>query len=699
MFIPVNVFPMTQPGPVIVGGLLVFGMALEASAQPPAVPTPEDATVAFVDVSLIRMDRERVETGQTVLTRGDRITAIGARSAVTVPEDAIVIQGEGRYLTPGLTDAHVHLVGDGTRFGGGRPDFGDAPLYLAYGVTTVFNLRGTPEQLDWRRRIESGELVGPTIYTSGQYVNEPRVNSPDEVRTEVIAQARDGYDLIKFHEIRPGADRSGTSTGLSLPAYLTMNETAREAGLPLLGHAPVNLGLDALLQARQSLAHVGMLTNIHFLPAVSNFEFFVVTGVALLILMVVVIAWGVATVVARRGREAARQPPAVSRLRALTGWVLAGSLVAAGCAALFLPGGPLFDSLALRVVFTALGVLISAATVALVLVAIGVWRDSSASRFARLQGVLASLAGFGFMYAALMFWIPVAWRSNDTGIERLAERLADTGIWIQTSMVVYDAVGGPGRPVLVDDPAMEYLQEEVRARWLRIPQRVPSWYRYPDFTKKVVGALHRAGVPLMAGTDAMGFPLITPGSSLHRELQLLVESGLTPYQAVRAATVVPASFLGKEGEFGTIAIGRRADLLLVEDNPFENIGHLRSPVGVMVRGKWISRSQLEQMLDALRPGHSLPTSVGGELHDPFSTGFYEALREMRRYETRTQERGRPPLAGRWRPRGENRPETAVPGGQETGTGSVAGEGGGDEAAGTLSRHTRRARAARSSSRV
>ena len=56
----------------------------------------------------------------------------------------------------------------------------------------------------------------------------------------------------------------------------------------------MNLGLDALLEARQSLAHVGILTNIHFLPAVSNFEFFVVTGVALLTLMVVVIAWGAA---------------------------------------------------------------------------------------------------------------------------------------------------------------------------------------------------------------------------------------------------------------------------------------------------------------------------------------------------------------------------------------------------------------------
>ena len=224
---------MTQPGPIVATGFLVFGLASQASqaaARQSEVPAPEEAAVAFVDVNLIRMDREHVEASRTVLTRGGRITDIGPRSAVAIPDDAFVVQGEGRYLAPGLTDAHVHLEGDGTRFGGrARPDFGDAPLYLAYGVTTVFNLRGTPEHLDWRRRIESGEIVGPTIYTSGRFVNEPRVNGPDEVRREIADQARDGYDIIKYHEIGPGPDRPGTSVGLSLPAYRAMNELACRA--------------------------------------------------------------------------------------------------------------------------------------------------------------------------------------------------------------------------------------------------------------------------------------------------------------------------------------------------------------------------------------------------------------------------------------------------------------------------------------
>ena len=125
--------------------------------------------------------------------------------------------------------------------------------------------------------------------------------------------------------------------------------------------------------------------------------------------------------------------------------------------------------------------------------------------------------------------------------------------------------------------------------------------------KKVVGALHRAGVPLIAGTDAMGFPLIVPGASLHRELQLLTESGLTPYEAIRAATINPAVFLGKEEEFGTIAEGKRADLLLVDGDPLQDLARLKQPIGVMVRGKWLSREDLHQQLAVLAGKPTAPS--------------------------------------------------------------------------------------------
>lgn len=138
------------------------------------------AAVAIVNVNVIPMDRERVVAGQTVIVQGDRIVAVGATGEVPVPADATVIDGAGRYLLPGLTDAHVHLT-TGMPWAPTRPDFGDATIYLAYGVTTVFNLGGTPTQLEWRRRIAAGELIGPAIYTAGAFVNEPRVTTPDDV--------------------------------------------------------------------------------------------------------------------------------------------------------------------------------------------------------------------------------------------------------------------------------------------------------------------------------------------------------------------------------------------------------------------------------------------------------------------------------------------------------------------------------------
>jgi imidazolonepropionase-like amidohydrolase len=106
----------------------------------------------------------------------------------------------------------------------------------------------------------------------------------------------------------------------------------------------------------------------------------------------------------------------------------------------------------------------------------------------------------------------------------------------------------------------------------------------------------------MAGTDAMGLPLVPPGSSLHRELGLLAASGLSPYEVIRSATVVPAAFLGKSKEFGTIAAGQRADLLLVNGNPLDNLTVLEHPNGVMVRGKWLPRQKIDELLRRLAGG-------------------------------------------------------------------------------------------------
>lgn len=219
--------------------------------------------------------------------------------------------------------------------------------------------------------------------------------------------------------------------------------------------------------------------------------------------------------------------------------------------------------------------------------------------FVRVNASLATLASLVLAAALTMFWVPVSWRSTESGIDGLATRLHDGGIPVMTTLVVYDALTGPTRSALVQDPAVEFLSADTRDLWRSLPEASGAPPRYPHFMRNVVAALHRHGVVLIAGTDAMGLPLVAPGSSLHRELQLLHESGLARYEAIGAATVNPAIFLGKDREFGTIAAGMRADLLLVERNPLQDLRALNAPTGVMTRGRWLTRADLQRMLKAL----------------------------------------------------------------------------------------------------
>lgn len=109
---------------------------------------------------------------------------------------------------------------------------------------------------------------------------------------------------------------------------------------------------------------------------------------------------------------------------------------------------------------------------------------------------------------------------------------------------------------------------------------------------KIVRALHEAGAKIMVGTDTEGAATtLIPGAHLYSELELYVEAGMTPYEALRTATVVPAEFLGRSAVLGTVEEGKRADLVLLEADPLESIDNARQRVGVMVRGKWLSTSE------------------------------------------------------------------------------------------------------------
>jgi imidazolonepropionase-like amidohydrolase len=118
---------------------------------------------------------------------------------------------------------------------------------------------------------------------------------------------------------------------------------------------------------------------------------------------------------------------------------------------------------------------------------------------------------------------------------------------------------------------------------------------FVDHELEVVKKLHAANVPFLAGTDTPAGVDLIPGVSLHRELQRFVDAGFTPLQALQTATLNPAKFFGKLGDFGTVEPGRIADLVLLEANPLENIANTRSVIAVVNDGTYHSQKELDEL--------------------------------------------------------------------------------------------------------
>jgi hypothetical protein len=131
------------------------------------------------------------------------------------------------------------------------------------------------------------------------------------------------------------------------------------------------------------------------------------------------------------------------------------------------------------------------------------------------------------------------------------------------------------------------------------PDDQPVWDNYLVFQQRLVKPFFDAGVPLLSGTDISCVGGHVWGFATHVELQLFVDYGLTPYQALASATRVPADVMGGLDEWGIVEAGKRADLVLLQSNPLEDISNTKQRVGVMLRGEWFTQAELQQMLDKL----------------------------------------------------------------------------------------------------
>ena len=228
-------------------GPLLIVASHASGAQTSSGPVLARTTVAFVDVSVIPMDRDRVLAHQTVVVRDGRIVAIGAASSTRVPDDASRVNGRGKFLAPGLVDMHAHLAAgtDALTDPAGR----QLALYLASGVTTVRSLSSPPSalpgQLLLRARIARGEALGPTLVLAGASINGRSAKTPDDAARMVAEQKAAGFDLIKTHGMFA-----------SVEAYDSLVAAARRAGLPLVGHVTPEYGLAHAMDAGQQIEHL-----------------------------------------------------------------------------------------------------------------------------------------------------------------------------------------------------------------------------------------------------------------------------------------------------------------------------------------------------------------------------------------------------------------------------------------------------------
>ena len=208
-----------------------------------------------------------------------------------------------------------------------------------------------------------------------------------------------------------------------------------------------------------------------------------------------------------------------------------------------------------------------------------------------------------FYYTAFGHHIP----DNPEVVRQVVEETFRSGAYVTPNLSTFATIAKQwGRPEVIkqfmQDPRIRFMSPDERVDWSdsHYVRNTGDIAPILSFLQSFTKALADRGVPLLTGTDSPVIPGMLPGYSIHEDLQQLTAAGLTPFQALSAATRVPGEFIAKfvprAAPFGQIKAGMRADLLLVSDNPLHSLEALRQPVGVMSGGRWRTRQQLDALL-------------------------------------------------------------------------------------------------------
>lgn len=229
--------------------ILLFFLSCDSQTT---LQTPGE--IVFKSVNVIPMDKEQVLQNQDVIVKDGKILAIGESGKVKYNKKAILIDGKGKYLIPGLAEMHAHV-----------PPSDDIQqmkdvllLYTLKGITTIRGMLGHPKHLQLREQLKKGEIVGPHFYTSGPSFNGNSVKSPEAAEAMVIEQKNAGYDFFKLHP------------GLSRANFDALAKKAKEVGMRYAGHVSYDVGVwRAIESGYASIDHLDGFVEA-LVPGVEN---------------------------------------------------------------------------------------------------------------------------------------------------------------------------------------------------------------------------------------------------------------------------------------------------------------------------------------------------------------------------------------------------------------------------------------------
>jgi hypothetical protein len=517
-------------------------------------PSSAEGIIAFEHVDVIPMTGELVLEDQTVLVEEGVITGVGTSGTITLPSGAKRIDGKGAFLMPGLADMHTHLYPFLLNPSGLR-------THLAHGVTTVRSMSGTPENLAWRKMVESGEIPGPAIYTSGRVLSGLYGQ-----KFGLSTRLRLFHTAVFLLPLCAGIILYIIAR-VSLSRHMVRHEqTKKSFSRRLLQKLPLIIPL---------LVAGMVLSWLKIIP-------FMIVG-----RHIITPDYYISENTFQAEREVIHQKNSGYDFLKVYDFLTDLEYLAAVRMAReqgFYVAGHAPDQIPLEII---------AASGQNEIAHIDELQSYHWIGYNRGIDPNPSVTNKEYPYDYDM-------------IPHTVELISKNGMNAVSTLVVketmYRLIGDPSG--VLDRSEYRLVGENSVDRWRRYGKSVTSLKNQGNYRKtqmqpfliELTKALHAAGVTITIGTDASVEGMI-PGFHLLRELEILVEAGFTPFEALEMGTKNAGTVVGDmgfDGNFGTIQPGMRADLLLLEGNPLDDIGNVHRRIGVMAGGRWYPQEDLDE---------------------------------------------------------------------------------------------------------